>query len=373
MDARPTFAKIVLFAASLMASSALVLFLRMPTARGAISYVQSALSYATSTASLNTTFGSMPTAGDLVVVAISDYRSDADEYKMAASVTDNQGNTYRQAGMEEWMTNASGPNRLDVFYAANVTSTGGSFTVTTTFAGAGNQATVAIEEVSGASGFDQETANEMDSVSAPICGSVSTPSLTSYYNSELFFVAQTHYSAVTTSVASPFTQRQNLESGIDQSLSIADMVSGPTSSSATFNFNQFNNSSCGAILVLFKPTGVKQGHLDSTTFDTGVPNGAQLNSLYWQGTVPAGASVQFQLAVSNSTSGPWSFIGPDGTSGTYFSGSSGNSIDLVSTVSSLGYTLFNGYRYFRYRAQLTSNTTGTVTPTITNVTVNWSP
>lgn len=109
-----------------------------------------------------------------------------------------------------------------------------------------------------------------------------------------------------------------------------------------------------------------QGTLDSTPFDTGIASGAQLNSVVWQGTQPSGTSVEFQFAVSNASSGPWNFIGSDGTGNTYYTTTGPG----VSTK--LGYSLFNNFRYFRYRVVLVSNAAQTLSPTVTAVIVNWS-
>jgi hypothetical protein len=108
------------------------------------------------------------------------------------------------------------------------------------------------------------------------------------------------------------------------------------------------------------------GNLDSTTFDTGSTSGAALNSLTWKGSLPAGTSIAFQIAVSNSSSGPWSFIGPSGTTSTSYTASPSVPITLDSS-------LFSGYRYFRYRTTLTSDVTNTLTPRVDDVIVNWSP
>jgi hypothetical protein len=108
------------------------------------------------------------------------------------------------------------------------------------------------------------------------------------------------------------------------------------------------------------------GMLDSETFDTGVISGAQINSITWQGSTPSSTSVGFQIAVSNSSSGPWNFIGPDGTSGTVYTNVAGVPIPLTN------YSSLNG-RYFRYRAILTTNTSQSVSPQVTGVIVNWSP
>ena len=108
------------------------------------------------------------------------------------------------------------------------------------------------------------------------------------------------------------------------------------------------------------------GSLDSTTYDTGVSGGAQINSFVWHGTQPAGTAVRFQFAASNASGGPWNFAGPDGTANTYY--------DIGPDLSkSVGYTFYNNQRYFRYRATLVSNQAQTVSPQVDDVIVNWSP
>ena len=107
------------------------------------------------------------------------------------------------------------------------------------------------------------------------------------------------------------------------------------------------------------------GMLDSATYDTQDTQGAQLDSVEWQGTLAPGTSVQFQFAVSNSSSGPWNYTGPDGTANTYYV-PSGPGVAMP-----LNYSLYSDFRYFRYRITLIS--TPTSTPEVTNVTVNWSP
>jgi hypothetical protein len=106
------------------------------------------------------------------------------------------------------------------------------------------------------------------------------------------------------------------------------------------------------------------GTLDSQTFDTGVANGAQLNSITWKGNVPSGTSVSFQIAVSNSSSGPWNFIGPYSSSGV-----TGGTISL-GTITPFASLIG---RYFRYRVILSTNIGQTVSPQVTSVIVNWSP
>lgn len=106
--------------------------------------------------------------------------------------------------------------------------------------------------------------------------------------------------------------------------------------------------------------------LDSVTYDTGSTTGAQLNTIVWQGSLPAGTEVRFQLAVSNSTSSAWTYAGPDGTSATYYTPAAG-------VTQKLDYTVHNGYRYFRYRVTLVSNQAQTLGPRVDDVVVGWSP
>jgi prepilin-type N-terminal cleavage/methylation domain-containing protein len=114
------------------------------------------------------------------------------------------------------------------------------------------------------------------------------------------------------------------------------------------------------------PQAVATGTLDTTVYDTGVAGGAQLNSVLWQGTQPAGTTVQFQFATSNASSGPWSFIGDDGTGNVWY-------VTGPNTSLKLNYSLFNNYRYFKIRTYLSSNASGTQSPTVNDVVVNWSP
>ena len=135
-----------------------------------------------------------------------------------------------------------------------------------------------------------------------------------------------------------------------------------------FNCSNVSCSSSNFSVVSTWAAQAATGTLDSQTFDTGDASGAQMNSITWKGNVPTGTSVNFQIAVSNSSSGPWNFIGSDGTSGTTYScsGLSGCTIPLGNYSSLIG-------RYFRYRVILGTNTAQTVSPVVNSVIINWSP
>jgi hypothetical protein len=101
--------------------------------------------------------------------------------------------------------------------------------------------------------------------------------------------------------------------------------------------------------------------LISSTFDTGdLSNFYQLSwSPQTQPAQTGASSTRFQIATNNDNS-TWNFVGPDGTSGTYYSGNGG-------TISSV----HNNMRYIRYKAYLqTANTA--YTPNVSNVSITFT-
>src|SRR5207253_1929745 len=83
---------------------------------------------------------------------------------------------------------------------------------------------------------------------------------------------------------------------------------------------------------------------------------AQWTTLSWTASTPPGTAVQFQVAASNAESGPFNFVGTDGTAATFF------------TTSGASLSQFSGLRYLKYKAFL-ATTSDTVTPTVSDVTV----
>ncbi|WP_346288043.1 IPTL-CTERM sorting domain-containing protein [Zoogloea sp.] len=102
---------------------------------------------------------------------------------------------------------------------------------------------------------------------------------------------------------------------------------------------------------------VASGSLTSATKDSNPASGYSTTwtSLSWTGATPPNTTLRFQVAASNSNSGPFSFVGPDGTAATFF----------TTTGASLGQ--FNGNRYLQYKALLSSSDS-TVTPVASDVT-----
>ncbi len=135
------------------------------------------------------------------------------------------------------------------------------------------------------------------------------------------------------------------------------------------SFNSLSNG-CGSYCVITSwITTSTSGFLDSTTFDTGAASGSQpqLNSIIWHGSMPGGTAVKFQFATSNASSGPWTFVGSDGTTNSYY-----NTVAPSSSMI-LGYSAHPNARYLRYRATLVSDIAQTVSPRIDDVIINWSP
>src|SRR5262249_25508203 len=93
-------------------------------------------------------------------------------------------------------------------------------------------------------------------------------------------------------------------------------------------------------------------------------NPASGNTTHWTtlsftASQPAGTSVKFQIAASNSQYGPFNFVGPDGTAGT-FPTTRGGSLSR-----------FGGNRYVKYRSFLSTNSSS-VTPPLSRVSVCFS-
>ncbi len=146
------------------------------------------------------------------------------------------------------------------------------------------------------------------------------------------------------------------------------------------SFNCANNSSCGTANYKVNTSWVATStiaYLTSSIFDTQQTSGAILNSIIWQGTQPGGTSVDFQIAVSNSSGGPWSFFGPNGSATAFYGAAC-----PIAGVSNPGAgpnapicvdkSLVVNYRYLRYKIRLISNTLQTLSPTVNNVILNWS-
>ena len=100
------------------------------------------------------------------------------------------------------------------------------------------------------------------------------------------------------------------------------------------------------------------GTFESATFDAGYTSA--FNRLTFAGSKPANTNLTAQIAVSADCNG-FVFVGPDGTSGTFFDGL-GQAVDA---------TLSSG-RCMRYKAFLESTDPGAA-PSLNDITINYSP
>jgi hypothetical protein len=142
----------------------------------------------------------------------------------------------------------------------------------------------------------------------------------------------------------------------------ADVYAGGTriagaSSGTSWSIPKTGNATTDAGFKVYMDAGfASTGTFVSSLKDANpiVGNVTTWGTISWTATVPAGTTLQFQVAVSNNPNGPFNFVGPDSTSGTYFS----NGASLAQ---------FNGNRYLRYKA-IFSSANSTLTPTLNDVT-----
>lgn len=87
------------------------------------------------------------------------------------------------------------------------------------------------------------------------------------------------------------------------------------------------------------------GYIESSTFDTGSDQVAY-NWIKWTGVAPLNTAIKFQLASSNQASGPWTYVGPDGTNSSYYTNGAGELIN---------YNHHLNQRYMRYKLFLENN------------------
>ena len=116
-----------------------------------------------------------------------------------------------------------------------------------------------------------------------------------------------------------------------------------------FSEASYNLCSSFRNFVVAGQTYALQGNLTTPVYDAG--REVTWSNLAWSQDQPVGTSIKMQVATANSEKGPWSFVGPDGTEGTFFTAAAGASLASGMTG-----------RYARVKAVLTGD--GTVTPTL---------
>ncbi|MCE7873765.1 hypothetical protein DYH09_25795, partial [bacterium CPR1] len=106
------------------------------------------------------------------------------------------------------------------------------------------------------------------------------------------------------------------------------------------------------------------GTYESVVYDAG--RSVSWNTISWTETLPGGgADVEFQVALSSSPDGPWTYQGPLGSTSNKFTTPGGESILDSGSSARTG-------RYARYKAFLTAGSSGTLTPDFTKVQLSHS-
>lgn len=173
--------------------------------------------------------------------------------------------------------------------------------------------------------------------------------------------AGTRYAVVFRSIANPSAGTYAYVCSCGTTTSTNPYANGARMSSSNSGGTWTADSTVGGRDIGFK-VYVSGGFASAGTFVSSVKDanpavGASVSwgTLSWNATVPSGSTLQFQAAGSNSAAGPFNFVGPNGTAATFFT--SGSSL-----------AQFNGMRYLKYQALL-SSATGATAPTIADVSV----
>ncbi|HSX33383.1 MAG TPA: type II secretion system protein [Candidatus Saccharimonadales bacterium] len=167
----------------------------------------------------------------------------------------------------------------------------------------------------------------------------------------------TKHVAVTVAWTTPYNSSISSDSyltrwsgnAIWQQTSVSDFAAGSTSSTVV------SATGGGQVELAGAPSYQTAGDFTSQTFDAGVS--VAFNYLDFTASRPANTTLGFQVAV-NSDNATWNYVGPDGTSSTYFSAPA--ALPLGTTD-----------RYLRFKAVLTGD--GSVTPVVSDVTVSYTP
>ena len=117
------------------------------------------------------------------------------------------------------------------------------------------------------------------------------------------------------------------------------------------------------MVVTYTTTALEYYHTGtfiSSVYDTG-SSATNYDKLYFDADLPSSTEVKFQIATSDSSAGPWDFVGPDGTTNTYYT-TSGQNI----------WSGHSGDRYVRYKAYFSTADT-TVTPKLNQVSISFVP
>jgi hypothetical protein len=139
------------------------------------------------------------------------------------------------------------------------------------------------------------------------------------------------------------------------------------------NYSNASNLTLSTAGQMSLTSAASNGTLTSTIIDTQSINGSGYFNLLWQGnSLCTGCSVKFQIAASNSNSGPWTYYGPTATSDYYIPSGPGIPVPITyaGQYSTLSASVQNK-RYIRY--QITLVPASSVSPVVKDVIINYSP
>ena len=112
---------------------------------------------------------------------------------------------------------------------------------------------------------------------------------------------------------------------------------------------------------------VAEGYLISKILDTGSLN-VSYNSISYEGDLPEGTSVWFQIATSETPNpSEWIFKGPDCSEASYYGPAQPNKPVRINDF------CHHNQRYFRYKILLKSNQDNSATPVIYRIIISYSP
>ncbi|MFH1415906.1 MAG: hypothetical protein ABIH89_07470 [Elusimicrobiota bacterium] len=128
----------------------------------------------------------------------------------------------------------------------------------------------------------------------------------------------------------------------------------------SYNGTLWTETTCEELIFKFQSvTFSSSGRFVSKVYDAGNP--AEFSQISWEPlTQSASTELIFQVASSDSSAGPWSYLGPDGTSSSYYTQPSGEDISSIHT----------GKRYIAYKAYFTTPDTG-YTPQLEKVSISY--
>lgn len=183
---------------------------------------------------------------------------------------------------------------------------------------------------------------------------------TASFGSPLMLTAGTQYALVIRPTANPSPGTYALTRSSTDVYAGGTRVSGATSGTVWSKPLTAGVTTDAGFKTYMRTGFAPSGTLVSSIRDANPTSGTTANwsTISWTADTPAGSDVQFQAAASNNASGPFNFVGPDGTSDTFFT--SGGSL-----------AQFIGFRYLKYQALFSTNDS-LVTSALHDVTICFS-